>query len=200
MPSIRITLDDVCLATIRCDGYDVVSVRLHGTQVEAELARLGVSAGRYPEKGESTYLTWVDEITIAANQRVSVSLVADGLTQPEGQALHERSSEEPEEEPAEVSSLQEVFQKIRLMEKRRLGWELRYCSSRGTAYTGSTLEDEHLFGFSALWNSSQPERLSISLSSNTLESIEKKDSGRDHARERLLVGEWATIEVLGELS
>ena len=86
------------------------------------------------------------------------------------------------------------------MEKRRRGYELRYCSSKGTSYIGSATLDEHSFGFMVLWNSHQPDRASVSLISNTLESIERKIDGRAHVRERLDIGQSATIEVLAELS
>jgi hypothetical protein len=195
MPSLTVSLDGAVLATVCCDGYDVVSVRVGGTRVEEEFAAVGMTAGCYPDEGESTSLTWVNELELLPGQTVAVSLLKDGVTSHPGKTIDELF---PDEEPTEVVDFkitQEMLQELRAKPPRRVGWGFQLNSSSGTSYSGRTAPAEHGFGFSVLWNMHRPERASVSLHSYTIDSLEHRTPMHDHVREHLQLGQSVAIKV-----
>jgi hypothetical protein len=196
MPCLRITLDEVLLAAVPCEGFDVITARISGTRIEGDFANIGVTGGSYPDEGESTYLTWVNELALLPGQRVCVTLSEEGAASHAGKTIEELfPDEDTEASTDDFKPTQEIFEELRAKPKLREGYAFRYHSTLGTQCAGHTKPEEYGFGFTALWNSHRPERISVSVNSYTIESIESRTPGTDHVHEYLQVGQSATIEV-----
>lgn len=89
MPALSVTIDGVLIATVCTDGYDVLSVRAGGTRIDDHLANLDVAGGSYPENGEQTYLTWVNELYLQPGQVVTVSFLESASTSHAGKTIEE---------------------------------------------------------------------------------------------------------------
>jgi len=59
----------------------------------------------------------------------------------------------------------------------------------------STGPNEYLFHFSAMWKWLKPEEARVSLTSNTLEGIEKRTAGKKHAGFSLQFGQGVKLRV-----
>jgi hypothetical protein len=196
MPSLTVTLDGNILATVCCDGFDVVTARLSGIRIEDDFANLGVTGGCYPDGGESTYLTWVNELPVQPGQRVGVTLLQDGATSHPGKTIDELyPDEDPTTTPDDFNPTDGMFEELRRRPNLRDGYAFQYQSTLGTSYAGRTSAEEHGFGFTVLWNSHRPERVSVLLNSYTIDSIEQRTPGHDHAREYLQVGQSLIVEI-----
>lgn len=184
MPTITASVNGTLLAQVRTDGYDVMSVAVQGTCVEDEVAELMMTGGKYPEQGESVYLTWINSHLLKAGDLVEVTIQDEGDTSHAGKTLAELFPDEAE--PAEEMDFTpnaELFAELRSRKRLREGFRFELETSRGTAYVGETAEREHGFGFTVLWNSQRPGRASLSLHSYTIDSLEHRGPMHDHVRE-----------------
>ena len=196
MPSFIVKLDDNVLATVSCEGFDVATVSVSGTRIEEDFCNLRLSAGRYPEGEESTYLTWLNEHPLKPKQRVSVAFLQDGATSFPGKTIDELFPDEETATPTEeFKSEHELFDELRRKPNLRDRYSFEYHSTTGTAYTGATSAETYGFAFTVLWNWLRPERVSVSLHSFTIDSVEQRQPGSDHVREYLHIGQSATIEI-----
>jgi hypothetical protein len=64
MPALSVSIDGVMIATVCTDGYDVLNIRASGTCIDDHLSGLEIAGGSYPENGDQTYLTWVNELPL----------------------------------------------------------------------------------------------------------------------------------------
>ena len=161
-----------------------MSVSVQGTCVEEELAELLMTGGKYPEQGESVYLTWVNSVPLKAGDLVEVTIQDEGETSHAGKTLAELFPKEMENgEEMDFTPTPELFAELRARPRLRQGFRFQLETSRGTTYAGETSEPEHGFGFSVLWNCHRPGRANLSLHSYTIDSMEHRGPMRDHVRE-----------------
>ena len=184
MPSLTASVNGSLLAQVRTDGYDVMSVAVQGTCVDPEFAELMMTGGKYPDEGESTYLTWINSIPLKPGDVVEVTIQEEGHTSYEGKAIDELFPDEAET-GAEIDfrPTTEMFTELRAKHRVRSGYRFELATSTGKTYVGRTEGTEHGFGFTVLWNSQRPERASLSLHSYTIGSMEHQQPMRDHVRE-----------------
>lgn len=195
MPALAVFIDGAPLVTVCCDGYDVVSVRLSGTRVERELATLDVSGGSYPDGGESIHLIWVSERPLEIGQRVSVAFLDVGATTERGKTIEELFPNDGPCESMDFTPTERMFEELRAKPALRNGYSFEYQPAAGGVYVGRTEPEEHGFGFTVLWNSHRPERASVSLNSYTIDSIQQRTPGHDHAREHIKFGQSVSVRI-----
>jgi hypothetical protein len=195
MPALSVFIDEELVVTVNCDKFDVMSVRVSGTRAEEEFASLVVSGGAYPEAGESTSLTWVNEVPLEPGQTVRVQFLENAASTAPGKTIEELfPGEEPSEE-FDFTPTEQMFEELRAKPKQRNGWSFEYQSPEGQRAVANTTPEEHGFGFTVLWNSHRPSRASVSLHSYTIDSLQRREPGNDHAREYLQFSQSVAIRV-----
>lgn len=161
-----------------------MSVAVQGTCVEEEVAELMLTGGKYPEEGDSVYLTWINSHPLKAGDLVEVTLQDEGETSHDGKTLAELFPDEVESgERVDFTPTAELFAELRQRTQVRERFRFELQTSRGTTYVGETAEGEHGFGFTVLWNSHRPSRASLSLHSYTIDSLEHRSPMHDHVCE-----------------
>lgn len=195
MPALRVSIDSTPIATVCTDGYDILQVRVHGTRIDEDLATLEVTGGNYPEQGESTYLTWINELPLTAGQIVTVAFLEDSPTSHPGKTIDELFRDEPPIAQADFQPFAKICEKLRAQPKLREKFSFRLASSSGNAFAGETTPDEHGFGFTVLWNWLHPERARVSLHSYTIESLEARTQGTYHFEDKIHYGESVQFSV-----
>jgi hypothetical protein len=196
MPALSVAIDGVTLATVSMDGYDVMSVRAGGTRIDDDLATLDLSGGSYPEVGESTYLTWISDIPLQTGQVVTVTFLETASSSHAGKTIEELFPDESSSTQTDFKPTAEMFAELRAMPTLRDKFAFRLVSSSGTNFAGKTARDEHGFGFTVLWDSSNPERARVSLHSYTLNNLEARGPMNNHVEEKLNYGGWVRFELV----
>jgi hypothetical protein len=198
MAHIAVSIDGVTRVAICCDGFDVVSVGIGSTRVDQELATVHVTSSRYPDQGESTYLTWVAE-ALSAGQTVSVTFAEAGPTVGVGKTIDELYPEDAGSEPPnteiDFKLTPAMMQELHAKPKVRGAWRFALRGPDDVRHNSETTEAEHGFGFNVLWNVHRPERASFSLHSYDLESLEQRTPMRDHVRGKLEYGKAVELVV-----
>lgn len=196
MPALSVSIDGVAIATASADGYDVMSVRAGGTRIDDDLATLDLSGGSYPEDRESSYLTWISDLTLRPGQVVTVSFLESAASSHEGKTIEELFPDEPPTPQTDLKPTNEIFNELRAKPKLREKYSFRLVSSSGTSFIGETKPDEHGFGFTVLWNSSYPQRARVSLHSYTLDDLEVRGPMNNYFEERIHYGDSVQFELV----
>jgi succinate dehydrogenase flavin-adding protein (antitoxin of CptAB toxin-antitoxin module) len=187
-PAISITLNGVQLVTVSTETLEVFSVVVHGDRVSSDFAHLNVSGGSYTDQENKKHLIWEAERTIRPADELVVSFLQDGRTSYDGKSIEELYSEDPELEEPE-KTIEQVFEELARMPVVRGAVSFELSQPFAPAVRAAMQSDEHSFSFSVLWNWLHPERVRVSLSSNTLKSIAERKAGSQHAEFRLLYGQ-----------
>lgn len=195
MPAFSVYVDNILVVTVNCEKLDVFSVRVSGTRVEEEFASLGVSGGAYPEGGESTNLTWVNEVPLEPGQSVRVLFAESGTTSAQGKTIEELFPEADPEESFDFTPTKEMFEELKAKSKQRVGYSFEYCSPEGKTVKVSTTQGEHGFSFTVLWNSQRQSRARVALNSYTVESLQQHEPGTYHVQEHFQFGQAVAIIV-----
>jgi hypothetical protein len=91
--------------------------------------------------------------------------------------------------------LAERFPQLRAKPNLRAGYTFEVATPSHPQFAGKTNPAEYSFGFHALWNWLQPNRLSVSLSTWTIDNVEFSTPSREHVREYIQPGQSATVRV-----
>ncbi len=196
MVAIRVAIDGQHWATVSTDGLDVLGFSIHGTRVDERLAHMRLSGGRYPSAGPSGHLIWLDEASLKQGQNIAIGLIAHAPTGCRGRSIEEMFARDEALEGKGRQPESELFAELAQQPHIRAGFSFRFQYSKGAVFEGATNADEHGFGFDVLWNSFHLERARVSLHSYSLESLRRRESGRYHVQETLLVGDAVSFRLL----
>jgi len=194
MPGLAVTLNGSKVAVVSSEGLNILSVRVHGDVVGPEFATLDVSGGLYGEGPNSTNFIWVADRPVAPGDEITVTLLENASTSHRGKTIDELYPED-EQPMGPWPSMELAFEQISNMPKVRSGFRFEVVPPSGDAIRSRTAANDHLFGFSILWNWKRPDRARVSLSSNNLEQIEKRAGGIDHAEFHLEYGQSVSFRV-----
>jgi len=196
VPTISVSLNGHLLASVATDGYDVLSVHVHGIRTDSEFASVDMSGGSYPEGKESTYLTWINSTLLSPGDSVEVRFTDSRQTSHPGKTIEELFPDDPaDSQRTEFKATPEMFAELRVKPQLRSGYGFCLALPSGTLYEGRTNEAEHGFGFSVVWNSHRPQRANVSLHSYTIDSMEHQQPMRDHAREYIAPGNTVRLQI-----
>lgn len=196
MPAIRVLVDDSVVAALSPEAFGVLSASVAGTKVDADLARLEVSGGNHPDGQPSTYLIWVNELPLCAGQAVTVELVDKAPTTHAGKTIDELFPNVETDAATPDKTLEEIVQELRLRSRIRDHFAFALTTSNGTQFEGEAPLVAHGFAFTVLWNWTQPERVSVSLHTYTLDGLLDRSPVDDLVREYIPVGGWVRFELV----
>ncbi|MDI9238559.1 hypothetical protein QLQ15_06480 [Lysobacter sp. LF1] len=194
MPTIRVNLNERCIAEVDVDGLDVLSVHIGGARVDEGFADLQMHGGAYPSGAESTFLIWINSVELRDSDRVEVIFNRSGRTSHAGKTVAELFPDEPDE-PDVLKSVPQLFAQVRAKPYVREGYRFGLELPGTEPYEGATADVDHGFGFSVTWDSHKPERATVSLYTYTLDDLERQGPTRNHVRACLSPGDVATLQV-----
>ncbi|WP_263773035.1 hypothetical protein [Propionivibrio soli] len=195
-PALAISLNGTELVTISSDGLNILSVRVFGDRITPDFANLDVSGGLYGEEQDQKHLIWEPDRIISPGDEIAVTLLENATTSRPGKTIEELYPED--EQPHEPwQPIEQVFQDLaqRPIVRERFTFNVKPPS--GPSIHAETLPNDHSFGFSVTWVWLHPERARVSLSSNTLEGIAKREGVSTHAEFRLQYGQRVQFHVDG---
>jgi len=193
-PGLAISLNGSELVTISSAGFNILSVRVSGDRISQEFANLDVSGGMYGEEEDQNHLIWEPDRVISAGDEITVTLLENATTSRPGKTIEELYPEDKEPH-GPWQPIEQVFQDLaqRPIVRERFTFTVELPSSQ--SIRAETLPNDHSFGFSVTWVWLHPERARVSLSSNTLEGIAKREEGSTHAEFRLQYGQRVQFRV-----
>jgi hypothetical protein len=194
MPGLAVSLNGRKLAVVSTEAANILSVRVHGDVIGPEFANVDVSGGLYGEGEKSVHLTWVNEQEIAPGDEIEVVFLESASTSHAGKTIEELYPAE-DEPMGPWPPLDIAFREIAKQPKVRDGFRFRVVPPTGEPTECRMGPNDHLFGFSVLWNWTRPERARVSLSSSTLDEVERRAGGTDYANFILQFGQAVKLRV-----
>jgi hypothetical protein len=195
MRAFSIAIDGSTVASVTTEELDVLSVSITGAKIDDDAAHVECSGGSYPDGAESTYLIWLSDVPLRPGQVVRVSVFDQGAKSHPGKTIDELCPNEPVLTDNEWLSKEDVIAKLRLRSHVRDRLSLVLRSSRGPEIRAALKPEEHGFGISILWNWVNPERVSASLHTYSLDQLLTREEFAYHFRDRLEPGDWLEVEI-----
>ncbi len=191
MPAISVLVDGEPIATANTEGLGVLAVHVQGTRSQEDFVTVDL---RGSTSEDSTFLTWIDSLTLRPGQQVEVHFLEMGETALPGKTIEELFPDEPDDEEADDEpSEASAFEEIRAKPLHRAGYGLAFSSSDGVAFGGRTGEDDHAFAFHVVWNMHRPDRAHVSLHGYTIDELESRARPRDMVREYIQAPRTVTL-------
>lgn len=178
MPFLYVTVDGTAVATVGTDGRDIVHVRVGGSRDDKDFADLSVTGGVCGYSGTTEHRIWVDQMRLATGQVIGVEFLTDATPRGGGRTIEELYPDLPEFRWPSPLERAELAADIRELPLVRDGFTLRLVGSDGISVTHTTAPEEHGFGYSVLLNKQHPDRISMSLSCYTIDSVAAETPGR----------------------
>ena len=91
--------------------------------------------------------------------------------------------------------MEEIFKDLVKKQKLREKFSFELVPSHGESINSCTGPNEYMFHFTAMWKWTKPEQARVSLTSNSLEGIKKKENGVRHAGFSLQFGQGVKLRV-----
>lgn len=201
MPTIRIAVDDVVVASVSTGSHQILSVRAGGTRDKEDLAALDVSASSLPENGPSQYRIWISGMPLFEGQTVLVSLHEQGSDSHRGKSIAELfPDDEPDAETApgiDFTITDEIIQEIRNRPTFHETYKMSYRSSTGLHGTMQTEAGHHGFAFSLVWDWLHPAQARFSLHAYSLDDLRARRIGEYIFNDVLAIGDQVSLQLLG---
>jgi len=194
MPGFVVSLNGKFLVAVSTEGLNVLSVRVHGDLISPEFALIYVSGGHYGDETNNKHLIWLNDQEIGPGDEVEVEFREETSTSTPGKTIEELYPDDvPKMRPWQ--SIEEIFKDLAKKPKVREKFVFQVEPPSTEAINSCTEPNDHSFGFSILWDWTRPNDARVSLSSNTLDSIERRQDGTEHARFRLQFGQRVNLRV-----
>jgi len=192
-PGLAVSLNGIQLLTLSSDGLNILNVGVSGDRISPEFANLNISGGLYGEEDEK-HLIWAADRVVCPGDEIGVTLLECATTSEPGATIEELYSDDKDRQgpwPSVERVLEGLAQRPHLRE--RFAFVITAPSEQSIRAT--TLPNDHSFNFSVMWNWLNPDQARVSLRSNTLDGIAKRQGGSTHAKFVLRVGQRVQFRV-----
>ena len=194
MPGLAVTVNGREVATVSTEGYNLLGVRVAGDLISEEFANLDVSGGLYGEGDKSQHLTWVNLVPLEPGDEVAVAFLGEATTSHPGKTLDELFPED-ERPMGPWEPLEKMFEDLAERPRLRDRFEFVITPPDSEPIRATTMPGDHSFGFSVSWAWTSPDRARVSLSSTSLEQIQRRVNGTYHAQFKLQIGQEVKLRV-----
>jgi len=194
MAGFRVTVNGKQLASVSNEGLNIVTVQIHGDVIGEELAVIDVFGGLYEGNETDSHLIWVNDYEITSGDEVEVTFWDDIGTSHRGKTIEELHPETGQQ-IGPWQPMEEIFKDLVKKPRLRKKFSFELVPSHGEIIHSSTGPNEYMFHFSAMWKWLKPEEARVSLTSNSLEGIEKRTDGEKHAGFSFQFGQGVKLRV-----
>lgn len=194
MAALRIEVDGVDLVTVNLDGMHLLHVSVDSSLHQEASARLEIHGGTYGE-GVDGHRIWVSDKLLVLGQSVKVSFIECDGPFDQGQAMREMFPEEESSEEFDFTMTDARAAELRARPQLRNSFSMTIEKGSGPGCSVDSDPENDQFTFMILWDQTRPLQARLSVRTYCLEDVIARQSGIDHLRDTLAVGESATCVV-----
>jgi len=158
------------------------------------LAVIDVFGGLYEGEETDSHLIWINDYEITSGDEVEITFMEDIGTSHRGKTIEELHPE-TEQQMGPWQPMEEIFKDLSTKPKLRDRFSFELVPSYGETVHSCTDPNDYLFHLSAMWKWLKPGEASVSLTSNTLEGVEKRANGEKLAGISLQFGQGVKLRV-----
>lgn len=194
MAGFQVTINGEPLAAVSNDGLNIIAVQVHGDVIGEELASVDVYGGNYGNGEADKHLIWISDHELSKDDEVEIAFSEEVPTSHPGKTIEELHPDSGEQDKS-CQSIEEMFEELATRPKLREKHTFELTPPDGEIIRKSTSNDDYSFHFSAMWRWIKPDEARISLTSNTLERIVKREDGSNHATLKLRYGQKVRLRI-----
>jgi hypothetical protein len=194
MAGFLVTVNGTPLASISNEGLNIIAVQVHGDVIGEELAVIEVFGGMYGHGTADKHLIWISDHEISADDEVEIAFSESVSTSHSGKTIEELHPEAGSKNGS-GQSMDDLFEELSSRPRVREKFTFELVQPDGDMIRTSTDPSDYSFHFSAMWKWTKPDEARVSLSSNTLEKIARREDGSNHAAFRLQFGQKTTLRI-----
>jgi len=192
-PGLAVSLNGSQLLTISSEGFNILGVRVSGDRISPEFASLDISAGLYGEEDQK-HLIWEPGRVVWPGDEIEVTLLESAITSEAGRTIEEVYSDDTDRHGPwpSMEQVQQGFEQRPILRER---FTFMITQPSGQSIGARTFPNDHIFGFSVMWDWLHPAQARVCLHSNTLDGLAKRQGGSTHARFLLHFGQRVRFRV-----
>lgn len=194
MAGLIVAINGKPLASVSDAGLNILSVQVHGDVLEEELSALDVHGGLYGHGEADKHLIWVRDHGVSAGDEVEIAFRDQVSASHTGKTIEELYPESNNQEGSE-QSIEDLASELSQRPKVRDSFTFELLPPDGNLIRASTDPDDFSYHLSAMWNWKRPDQARVSLISNTIEKIAKREDGTRHAAFVLRDGEKLAFRI-----
>ena len=194
MAGLMVAVNGKSLASVSDEGLNIIAVQVHGDVVGEELAVIEVFGGLYGQGDADKHLIWIADHELSQDDEVGITFFEEISTSHKGKTIEELH-------PNSISNaksgqtMDDLFEEISALPKVRERFTFVLVPPEGEMVRTSTGPEDYSFHLTAMWRWIKPSEARVSLTSNTLEKISKRESGSDHAAFALQFGQSVKLRI-----
>ena len=195
MVGLRFLLNNRELAVVSNENRNILSAYVSGDVIEKELASTSMIGGNYDDGSESTHKIWVDDIVLAEGDEIEIQFLSDVQSCSSAMTLKEHALAHADDRNDNDLGKDDMYTWLAKQPriKERFVFDLKVGSADWVKlYTN---EEDFSFHFGVMWKWTNPNQVSVSLTSSTLEVMENQSGGRMLRKDKFSVGEGLKLRV-----
>jgi hypothetical protein len=194
MAGLIVAINGKPLASVSDAGLNILTVQVHGDVLGEELSVLDVHGGLYGHGDADKHLIWVNGHEVSADDEVEIAFRDQVSTSDAGKTIEELYPESNNQEGAE-QSIEDLASDLSQRPKLRDRFTFELLPPGADMIRASTETDDFSYHLSAMWNWKKPDQAKVSLTSNSIEKIARREDGSRHAAFVLRFGEKTTFRI-----
>lgn len=194
MAGLIVAINGTPLASVADAGLNILTVQVHGDVLGEEISALDVHGGLYGHGDADKHVIWVNGHEILVADEVEIAFRDQVSTSHPGKTIEELYPESSNQESPE-QSIEDLAKDLSKRPKLRDRFAFELLPPDGDMIRASTDIDDFSYHLSAMWNWKKPDQARVSLTSNSIEKIARREDGSRHAAFVLRFGEKFTFRV-----
>lgn len=184
MPAFAFSIDAQPVATVSCEGRDVIHLSVHGDMTAAKFALAEIAGGTYQSDSDQNHLIWLNEFEVDPRALVEIEFLEFAEDSHRGQTIEELY---PDETPIERNeeSVEDVVKELKQKSRLRERYRFHLSATNHSPIASETRTGDYSFSFSVLWNWKHPRRARVALLSHSVDDIVQRTGGIRHAEFRI---------------
>lgn len=195
MVGLRFLLNNRELAVVSNENRNILTAYVSGDVIDKELASASMTGGNYSDGSESAHKIWVDDIELVEGDEIEIQFLADVQSCSSAMTLKEHAlAHEDDVNDVDLGEddMYAWFAKQPRI-KERFVFDLMVGSADWVKlYTNET---EFSFHFGVMWKWTNPNEVTVSLTSSTLEGMENRSGGRALVKDKISSGQCIKFRV-----
>ena len=194
MDAFTIAVDGIHLLTVNLEGMHLFHVSISSSLHEAAAATLEVHGGTYGDEVDG-HRIWVSNHALLPGQSVTVGFAESTGPFSKGATMHELFPDDESSEAFDFTITNAKAAELRTRPTLRESFSMNIAKNSGAQCVLESSPNNDQFTFMILWDQWSPLQARLSARTYCFEDVIARQSGNDHLRATLSLGESATCQV-----
>jgi len=183
------------IASVSSDGRNIINAYISGDVIGSELATAHMTGGYYGSEEDTSHRIWLGHHIIVEHDEIEVQFLNDVSSSSGGMTIEELADVHANDyEPDEVGE-ENIHEWLASQPKVRKCFSFEFMGPNNERINSTTSENDHTFHFGVMWKWTNPNEVSVRLSSTTLENMRQKKAGTTHLNLKILSGQSVKLRV-----